>query len=198
MFKFILLVIYIFLPISVIFIEQKNPSEAVAWVIVLLLLPFVGAFIYMIFGSTLTIKITYNVRTKLLKKRYLNSVNSNNLVSGNLQDCKFSNEQNQVAKFNKNYNNSVLTFYDEKEIFTTGKEHYESLFNDLENAKESIHIQYYTVHNDSIGKRFIEILAKKAREGVEVLLMCDYLANITTPRKFFKPLIKANGHVKKN
>ncbi len=37
---------------SVIFIERKQPSEAVSWIIIILFLPGLGYILYLIFGET--------------------------------------------------------------------------------------------------------------------------------------------------
>ena len=48
-----------------------------------------------------------------------------------------------------------------------------SLFQDLENAEESIDLQYYIFKNDNIGKKLIDILERKAKEGVQVRVIYD-------------------------
>ncbi|MDD1678236.1 MAG: PLDc N-terminal domain-containing protein, partial [Methanomicrobiales archaeon] len=40
----ILVIADIFFAITIIFIERKNPTRAVSWLLVLLLLPFIGFF----------------------------------------------------------------------------------------------------------------------------------------------------------
>ena len=71
MLKFILFLIYIFMLIAVIFLERKSPTEALLWVLVLLCIPYFGAIFYLIFGSTMAIKITAFARKKRLKRRSL-------------------------------------------------------------------------------------------------------------------------------
>lgn len=58
MIKLILLLIYILLILTVIFLERKSPTEALLWGLVMVCLPYAGAVLYLIFGSTMTIKLT--------------------------------------------------------------------------------------------------------------------------------------------
>ena len=56
-------------------------------------------------------------------------------------------------------------------------------------------MEFYTIHYDVVGKYLTEALAKKAEEGVKVVVMCDFIANIPTPQKMFAPLIEKGGKV---
>ncbi len=53
MIKLILLLIYILLILTVIFLERKSPAEALLWVLVMVCLPYAGAVLYLVFGSTM-------------------------------------------------------------------------------------------------------------------------------------------------
>lgn len=45
------------------------------------------------------------------------------------------------------------------------------------NAKESIYIELYLFHNDYTGKKFADALIRKAKEGLEVKLIYDFVGN---------------------
>ena len=191
MIKIILLLLYISLPLLVIFVERKNPTEALLWVIVLLCFPYFGAFLYLIFGSTISIKLTAFIRKRKLKKYIQNK----KIKSLEIPENILSETDKEVGLFNYVYNESKITCYDTAKVFISGKEHYEQLFEDIKNAKECIFIEFYTIHNDIIGNKLVEVLTKKAKEGVLVLIMFDFIANLKTPNKMFKTLIKEGGKV---
>ena len=46
-----------------------------------------------------------------------------------------------------------------------------------------------------VGEKLVEILTRKAKEGVEVWVMCDFIANLSTPKKMFHSLVNAGGKV---
>ena len=52
MLNLILLLIYVSTILAVIFLERKNPTEALLWVLVMVCMPFFGVLLYLIFGST--------------------------------------------------------------------------------------------------------------------------------------------------
>ena len=58
-------------------------------------------------------------------------------------------------------------------------EKFDSLFKDIRNARHHIHLEYFNFRNDSINALLIELLAKKASEGVEVRAMFDAFGNMS-------------------
>jgi cardiolipin synthase len=189
--KTLLLVIYILTILCVIFLERKSPTEAILWVLVLICLPYAGMVLYLIFGSTIAIKITAYAR----KKRLHNHTDPAPAALPELSPLPLSEEDKQVIRFNTAYNQSRLTCYEALRIYTAGEPHYRQLFADIAAAKECIYIEFYTIHPDLVGKALVDALTQKAREGVRVLVMCDFIANMGTPPKMFRPLKEAGGSV---
>ena len=190
--KTVLIVIQIIIILAIIFLERKSPTEAVMWVFIVLCLPYVGFILYLVFGSTAAIKITAAVRHKKLSKQ-LDIIPPAQIQP--ISDEHVSDEDREVIHFNSAYNGSRLTSYQDIDLLPSGKAHYEKLFADIKNARECIYIEFYTIHHDLMGEALVDALAAKAKEGVKVLVMCDFIANISTPQKMFRPLISAGGKV---
>ena len=191
--KWFFIILYILIILGVIYIERKNSTEAILWVVILLCLPYAGLLLYLVFGSTIGIKLTAYARKKRLGQRY----EKISFETEEPMKNEVSEEDFQVMNFNRVYNNSVLTYYEEAQLFTDGRSHYDTLFRDIRNAKKSIHVEFYTIHHDVVGEKFVKALEKKAEEGVEVIVMCDFIANLSTPAKMFRGLIAAGGKVKR-
>lgn len=191
MIKILLLSIYILSIITVIFIERKNPTEALLWVFVMVCLPYVGTLLYLIFGNTTTIKWRVHSR-----KKRLNQVNMQSKMDHlPIIHKALSQEDEQVMHFNYVYNQSSVVSYETIQVFTNGREHYKKLFEDIKNAKKVIYVEFYTIQKDKVGQAFVSALTTKAREGVSVYVLCDSFANLSTPKSFFKDLVKAGGKV---
>ncbi|MGA9286922.1 MAG: cardiolipin synthase, partial [Anaerobacillus sp.] len=90
---------------------------------------------------------------------------------------------------------AVLTQDNSIKVFTDGEKKFDALLKDIESAKDHIHFQYYIFQKDNLGKRIVEKLASKAREGVKVRLLYDEMGSRKTRKKFFKELIAAGGEV---
>ena len=53
-------------------------------------------------------------------------------------------------------------------LLMSGQEKFDDMFQAIRNAKSSVHLEYFNFRNDSIADLLFEILAEKAKEGVEV------------------------------
>lgn len=109
MLHLVLLIIYILLILMVIFVERKRPTEALLWVVIMIFLPYFGTILYLIFGSTVAIKLTAILRRKKLKDQ---PYNVEFLPSFSLDESQLSESDIQVIQFNTVYNASELTSYE--------------------------------------------------------------------------------------
>ncbi|WP_442596972.1 cardiolipin synthase [Neobacillus sp. D3-1R] len=79
------------------------------------------------------------------------------------------------------------------ELFTDGEVFFKDYFAELKNAKKHIHILFYIVKNDRFSKEFFQILTQKAKEGVEVRLLLDFLGSLKVNRKMINDFKAAGG-----
>lgn len=61
---------------------------------------------------------------------------------------------------------------------------YEDMISEIERAEEYVFIETFIWQADSVGRRFVDTLARKAREGVKVYAIFDELANLGQPASF--------------
>ena len=82
------------------------------------------------------------------------------------------------------HNNSVT-------LLTTGKDKFNDLFKAIDQARSSIHLEYFNFRNDSINEELIRHLAAKVKEGVEVRAVFDGFGNAGNNRPMKKRHLKA-------
>ena len=63
------------------------------------------------------------------------------------------------------------------ELLMSGKEKFARLFEDIRQAKQSVHLEYFNFRNDSIASLLFDILREKRKEGVEVRAVFDGFGN---------------------
>lgn len=63
-------------------------------------------------------------------------------------------------------------------------------------ARHWIHLENYIVRDDATGRTFREALAERARAGVRVRVLYDWLGCWATPTRFWKPLREAGAEVR--
>ncbi len=66
----------------------------------------------------------------------------------------------------------------------------------ITNAREWIHLENYILRDDRTGRRFRELLADKARSGVRVRVLYDWLGCWATPASFWRPMRAAGIEVR--
>ena len=63
------------------------------------------------------------------------------------------------------------------ELLMSGREKFARLFEDIRQAKQSVHLEYFNFRNDSIASLLFDLLREKRREGVEVRAVFDGFGN---------------------
>ena len=54
----------------------------------------------------------------------------------------------------------LLTTDNDLTIYTDGHQKFDDLINDIRHAQSYIHIQYYIIHSDNLGKQLLHELEK--------------------------------------
>lgn len=81
------------------------------------------------------------------------------------------------------------------ELLPNGELAYAKIMELLERAEHNIDITAFILGHDTVGKSIVDILTKKAREGVKVRVVLDALGCWRTKGRFVNPLRKAGGRV---
>lgn len=164
--------------------ENRNPIKTISWVLILLLLPLVGLFIYYFFGED-------NRKRRLISKKMYKKINRKSLdqldipenLSPPIEYRGLANLLNKVKECPL-YDGNKITFYN------NGVEKFEALFEEIKRAKEHIHIQYYIYMDDEIGCKLRDLLIEKVKEGVEVRLLYDDVGSWKAKNKFYANMEK--------
>ncbi len=169
--------------ILVIITENRNPVKSLSWVLVLIFLPLVGLILYLFFGQNLHSKRMVSRRTK----RKLRQRDYHSIV--NIDALPLSLGSRQTIRLCHGLCSMPYHSGNQVKIFTSGKEKFEQYVQDLENAQEYIHIQYYIIEDDKIGNRIKKTLIQCAKRGVEVRFLYDDVGCWSVKPKFFKEML---------
>ena len=85
--------------------------------------------------------------------------------------------------------NRVQLLYDGPEIFP-------AVLEAIAGARHWIHLDNYILRSDGTGRRFAEALAARARDGLPVRVMTDWLGSFGTSRRFWRDLRQAGVEVR--
>ena len=60
-------------------------------------------------------------------------------------------------------------------LLKDAEENYPAWLEAIRGARRTVHFESYIIHDDEVGREFADALAEKAREGVRVRLIYDWL-----------------------
>ena len=169
-----------------ILLENRDPSKTVTWLLIFILLPGVGLFIYAVFGRNLRkIKIfkTQELASNMKEEKLFRNLDEiNNLirleqdtisVSKLLKDNEEDNIKLKIISLLLNTGMFPFTTNNKVDIFVDGNEKFERLIKDIENAKDHIHLEYFIIKDSDIGQKIKNLLIKKSKENVKIKILYD-------------------------
>ena len=196
----ILAVVYLLnfvIAFTIIFLERKNPSATLAWLMILFILPGFGILLYFLLSQNIS-------RHKIFRLSHFEEQQMNNALSSQAEDMKnnrfvYSNRGEarwrDMIRLNQMYGSALLTQHNKVQVITLGSEKFFNLLQDIAEAKKNIHIEYFILKPDTVGLSFLDALAKKAGEGVQVRLLLDAMGSSGIRKKHLRKLEQAGGKV---
>lgn len=190
-------IINIILAIAIIFMERKDPTATLAWVLVLLVLPGLGFILYLFLSQNFNRNKLFSMK-KNAKRTFGDFLNQQQYMF-DTNSIKFKDENillhKDIIKMNLFRNQSFFTQDNKVKIYTDGNNKFSDLFSYIESARSSIHILYYIIKSDELGMKLINLLTKKVEEGVEVRLLYDSIGGRELNKKVLERLVNLGGKV---
>ncbi len=187
---FILALIVDVVTVLVIVNQDANPDYKVSWIVVVMLMPLLGALLYAIFYrrslSKREVRLIENIYDEM--GRY----------KGDDSTLVAMGEENPVAagkarailnadRLAELYSGSASTY------FPTGEEYFESLIADLKEARSFIFLEYFIVRRGDLWGEIHRILKEKVAEGVEVRMLFDDFGCMRNLPPYYELNLRADG-----
>jgi len=186
--------------IVLLIMDDREPSITLAWLFILVFLPFIGVFFYIFFGRD----------WKVVARR-----------KGWIQTLKRV-ETEEMAPIWKRNAGATARFYEEwgdaiaepisraisaenvarvlpassLELFNDGATKFARLKEDLAGAQRFIHLQYFIWEQDRLTAEIVPILLDRLNAGVEVRIMYDWMGCISFKKRELKQLARAGAKVR--
>ena len=168
---FLINVIFSFL---IIFFQRRNPTTVWAWLLLLYFVPILGFVLYLILGQNFRKDRMFKMKEiegeiKYAVRRQEESIYRKRL---RLRDPELERFKSLIL-YNLNEGEAVLTDNNDVRIYTDGREKFHALLNEMDHARNYIHLQYYIIRGDELWKEIEEVLIRKAKQGVEIRVLFD-------------------------
>ncbi len=162
--------------------ERKQPGNTLAWLFAIAFIPYVGVPLFLMFGGR---KLKRLAGRKARLCPVVPAAPPSPAAASPLARILSTNGANPPLGGNR------IRF------LTTGEDSYARLERGILEARHTIHLMTFILGRDPVGRRLINLLAQRAREGVKVRLLLDSLGCFTTSGGFCAPLREAGGEVVK-
>ena len=78
-------------------------------------------------------------------------------------------------------------------LLKDARQKYPAWLRAIESARSTIHFEMYIIHEDAQGRMFADALLDKAREGVRVRLLYDWMGGVGKTSRAFWNRLRAGG-----
>jgi cardiolipin synthase len=85
--------------------------------------------------------------------------------------------------------------YKNAELFDNNALLFEAMLKDIESATNYVYLETYRLNDDTVGHKFRDALAIKARQGIDVRILVDSWGT-SVSSSFFTPIIRNGGSVR--
>ncbi|WEK37708.1 MAG: cardiolipin synthase [Candidatus Pseudobacter hemicellulosilyticus] len=185
----------LFTVIRIIF-DTVNATKAWSYIILTIFIPVVGSIVYFSLG------INYRKR-RMYNKKLITDEKTLDALRKDIDESALRLLQTHHADVGNFAGLARLLIRDSLSflslnhvtLLTNGEEKFPAVINALEEAQDSIHLQYYIFENDQIGNRIKDILIRKAKEGVKVRFIYDDFGSNGLKKKFIRQLTSAGVEV---
>lgn len=162
--------------------ERRPPQATLAWLLVIVAIPYVGVPLYLIFGGGKARRLSGKPELRLRAP-------DAGAPNAGAQEPATASE-----RLLRSYGIPGASGGNRIRLHGAGEESYEALIALIEQATRSLHVCTYELAADEVGAEIVARLARRAAEGVEVRLLLDRVGSYRIRRRFLAPLLEAGGH----
>jgi cardiolipin synthase len=187
--------------VAFVLVTKRNPTSAVAWCLFIFFLPLIGPFFFFLFGYQHVYRPLSRKRRhkKFFQRKHFparpdttsgppepqgTAVDTSGVASASWQDL--HNLAQRLGAFPAMSGNHMALYHH-------GEPAFDAMLEAIRSARHHIHLETFIFQPDDLGRVFLDALAQKAREGVEVRLLYDAMGSHRLHRNLLQPLRAAGG-----
>lgn len=166
--------------------SDMNPSYKIAWIIPILILPVFGLMFFIFFGNS-------HSSDRLRKRMCRFDFESKELLPQDRDIVHTLHRESPAAEKQANYlyNYGGYPVYANTQVtyFPLGEDKFARMLTELEKAQRFIFLEYFIIQEGKMWDPILEILERKAKQGVDVrVIYDDFGCLFTLPTKYNEKL----------
>ena len=165
---------------TMISLEKRDPAKTLCWLLVLFLVPVLGIVFYLLFGENLRGK-KWSRRRQTVQE-FLNSDEAITIFHPETletlnkmaeQNIYFEEMDSSIVSLVMRSGTVPITIHNKIDVYTDGRDKFAQLMEDIRNAQDHIHLEYFIIKDGNLARPLRELLMEKAQQGVEVRILYD-------------------------
>jgi cardiolipin synthase len=172
---------------------KKEAVSAIAWCLLVLGLPVFGAVLFVLFGYQ-------SVHRPLRRKqRHRRSFRVKNPAGRHPMHVEAEQEEDPdrtwegMGRLARKLDAYPVTAGNRINFYTEGRPAFDDMIAAIRAAKHHVHLEFFIFQYDELGRCFLDLLAQKAQQGVEVRLLYDAMGSRKIGRWRLRKLRAAGG-----
>ncbi len=173
--------------------KARTPQGSVAWTVALLSIPFLALPFYWLFGRTRFAdydRALEGFAADLERQLHAQGIPADAGHFLQAYHADPSGERGEPEAFQK-LATVHFTRGNDGHLLINGDATFSAIFEAIEGARHYVLAQFYTIHDDQIGRAFQQHLIAAARRGVRVHLLYDDVGSHALPRAYKETLVEA-------
>ena len=176
----------------VVLIKKRNPVSTIAWILAVILLPYLGGLLFLIFGIN------------RVERRAAHKYQSSRTISGRLSELSqfqlmveegLTPQQQRLMRLTNSVSGMHPTFGNRIEVLDDTNRTLGLIEQAILSATETLHLEYYIWQPDKTGTRLRDLLIRKANDGLIIRFLYDGIGSMFLTNRFLKPMRDAGIHV---
>jgi cardiolipin synthase len=177
--------------------DNKEPEQSLAWLVLLFMLPGLGGVLYFLLGRDWRAPMNskWLAAREFIAPAMKPIYNRYKPLSDRLVQNKADTIVPEVVSSIKKQNDALPLPVKTYKLLPHGNVFFPAMLEDMRNAKRFIHHLYFIWEQDELTAEMTKIMLQKLKEGVEVRIIYDWLGSSTYKKDELKQLEAAGAGV---
>lgn len=190
------------LAISYVLRGRKEPVAMIAWVLAIIMLPFVGALLYALMGADRIQRRATRKRGRriipALARLHRPASERTRKADTEIAGPALPGDLHVIERLGRRLAHNPATSGNAVDVYAEAdqRQMYAALEEAIRAAEHHLHLEYYIWQADATGRHFRDLLIERARAGVEVRVLLDAVGCWKLTRRFLAPWREAGVQVR--
>ena len=155
---------------------SRHLSSDLMWILLIIVSPIFGTAAYLLLGANLALGATYrSIVAETERAKPLYGERQENLAAAEAEIPDLAGQLRYLAREGfPTYRNTGFSYYG------LGEEGFPHMLEDLEQAKRFVFLEYFIIEPGIMWDSMLEVLVRKADEGVDVRVLYDDIGSVGT------------------